>query len=70
MGIWSAAKLYGLDFIPICIEQYDLLVPDSAWESPMMRYLLEILSSESFAAKLEEMGGYQLGQPGRVRERL
>ncbi len=27
MGIYSAAQLYGLDFIPICIEEYDLLIP-------------------------------------------
>lgn len=32
MGILSAAKIYGLDFIPICLEQYDLLIPDEAWE--------------------------------------
>lgn len=25
MGIYSAAKLYDLDFIPICIEEYDSL---------------------------------------------
>ena len=30
MGIYSAAKLYDLDFIPICIEEYDLIVPDHA----------------------------------------
>ena len=26
MGIYSAAKLYDLDFIPICIEEYDLII--------------------------------------------
>lgn len=36
MGIYSAAKLYDLDFIPICIEEYDLIIPDHAWDSPMV----------------------------------
>lgn len=70
MGIWSAAQMYGLAFIPVCIEQYDLLVPDQAWESPLLQQLLEILSSEAFRRKLEELGGYQVGEPGRVRLHL
>ena len=28
MGIYSAAKLYDLDFLPVCTEQYDLLILD------------------------------------------
>lgn len=70
MGIWSAAKMYQLDFIPVCIEQYDLLVPDQAWESPLLQHLLEILASGEFRRKLEELGGYEVGDPGRVRLKL
>ncbi len=70
MGIYSAAKLYGLDFIPICMEQYDLLIPDEAWETPMVRQLIEILKSREFEECLERLGGYQVGEPGRVRERF
>jgi len=70
MGILSAAKLYGLDFLPVCIEQYDLLVPDSAWETPMLQKLLEILSGKEFRSRLEAMGGYQIGNPGQVREKF
>ncbi|MGE4277070.1 MAG: molybdopterin biosynthesis protein [Lawsonibacter sp.] len=68
MGIYSAAKLYGLDFLPICMEQYDLLIPDVAWETPMVRQLLDVLQSGAFRAKLESMGGYRLDHPGQVRE--
>ncbi len=70
MGIYSAAQLYGLDFLPICTEQYDLLIPDSAWDTPMVRRLLEILQSGAFRARLEALGGYELDKPGRVRERF
>lgn len=70
MGIYSAAQLYGLDFLPICIEQYDLLIPDSAWDTPMVQRLLEILQSGAFRARLEALGGYELDKPGQVRERF
>lgn len=68
MGIWSAAKLYGLEFLPICVEQYDLLIPDSAWDTPMVQKLLEVLRSDEFRARLEALGGYTIGKPGTVRE--
>ncbi len=67
MGIYSAARLYDLDFLPVCMEQYDLLIPDYAWDSPMVRKLLEVLKSDAFRARLEAMGGYELDKPGTVR---
>ena len=48
MGIYSRRRLYDLDFLPVCIEEYDLLIPDQAWDSPMVRQLLSILKSPAF----------------------
>ena len=70
MGIWSAARLYGLDFLPICMEQYDLLIPDSAFDTPMVQRLLEVLRGGAFRARIEALGGYTLEHPGTVRERF
>ena len=67
MGIYSAAKLYGLDFIPVCTEQYDLLIPDCAWNTTMVQKLIEILSGPEFTRRIEKMGGYTIDRPGRVR---
>ena len=66
MGIYSAAKLYDLDFIPICIEQYDLLIPEHAWETPMVQNLLAILKSDTFKEKILAMGGYTVDAPGEI----
>lgn len=66
MGIYSAARLYGLDFVPICIEQYDLLVPDYAWDTPMVQQMLATLKSEEFREKILAMGGYTLNAPGEI----
>lgn len=70
MGIYSAARLYGLDFLPICMEQYDLLIPDSAFDTPMVQRLLEVLGSGAFRSRLEKLGGYQVERPGEVRQRF
>lgn len=67
MGIYSAAKMYDLGFVPVCEEQYDVLVPDYAWDTPMVQALIETLQSEAFRERIEAMGGYRLENPGRVR---
>ena len=66
MGIYSAAKLYDLDFIPICIEEYDLIIPDHAWDTPMVQELLSILKSDAFREKMLSMGGYTVDNPGEI----
>ena len=70
LGILSAARLYGLDFLPVYNEQYDLLIPDAAWDTPMVVRLLEIMRGEAFRKRLERLGGYLIGSPGAVRARL
>ncbi len=70
LGIYSAAKMYGLDFIPICDEQYDLLIPDYAWDTLLTNRLLKVLQSDAFRTRLESLGGYTLDAPGTVRERF
>ena len=69
MGIYSAAHMYGLGFVPVCEEQYDLLVPDYAWDTPMVQALLEVLRSDAFRTRMEELGGYRVANPGVVRRR-
>ena len=70
LGIYSAAKLYGLDFQHICDEQYDLLIPEYAWGSRLIECLLKVLQSEDFRKRLLELGGYALKSPGTVREKF
>ena len=68
LGILSAARLYGLDFVPVCLEQYDLLIPDHAWDDPMVQMLLDVLRSDAFRRRLDDMGGYVTENPGAVRK--
>ena len=58
LGIYSAAKMYDLDFIPICTETYDFLVAEQYRDDPMVRAFLETLRSPQMKARLKAMGGY------------
>ena len=48
------------------MQQYDLLIPDHAWDSPMVRQLIATLKSRAFREKMEAMGGYTLDRPGEI----
>ena len=68
LGILSAANIYGLDFVPLWDEEYDLLATLDALQSPAVKDYLSILSSDPFRERVERMGGYRLDQPGRVKK--
>ena len=68
LGILSAARMYDLDFVPVCEETYDLLVSLSAMESPQVRAFLRVLGSESFLFRLDALGGYSYDKPGRIKK--
>lgn len=66
MGILAAAKIYGLGFIPLVEEQYDLVVAESAMSHPEYARLMEVLKSDEFSKRLEKMGGYRFNHPGEI----
>ncbi len=67
LGIYSAAKLYDLDFIPICDEQYDLLFARQALELANVQRFIQALKSDEFATRLARLGGYTVNNPGEER---
>lgn len=58
MGIYSAAKMYGLDFIPVCNEEYDFLVDEKETDNEYVKAFFEMLHSDEFKRRAEKMGGY------------
>ncbi len=61
LGIYSAAKMYDLDFIPVCDECYEFLIDKNYLDNPMVRAFLDVLYSDEFRNRLNEMGGYTEG---------
>lgn len=66
LGIYSAAKIYGLDFIPVCEEDYDFIMPAQFIDSVRLHKLLSILKSDEFKNRLLKMGGYRLEDCGKI----
>ena len=66
MGIESAARALGLDFVPLAIEEYDFAVPEKYMELPYIAVLIEMLRAAAFRDKLMQLGGYTTGRCGEV----
>lgn len=66
LGIQSAATAMGLDFIPIGEEEYDFATYAEYLTLPHVRAFIEVLKSDSFHNKINELGGYTAGQCGDV----
>lgn len=62
----AAARLLGLDFIPLTQERFDILIPKERFFSPAIQTLLEIVGSRKFRARVEAMGGYDTSESGRI----
>lgn len=66
LGTYSAAKVFDLDFIPICDEEYDLLVKSELLESDYIKILLNAINSQEFKTRVESLGGYNLDEIGKI----
>ena len=66
LGIYSAAKAMGLDFIPVGEEEYDFAVEASSLELPEIQAFIEVLKSEEFREKTGKAGGYGLEECGEI----
>jgi len=56
----------GLDFIPVGVEEYDFAIPQNFLEVPAVKAFIEILQSEEFQARLDELGGYEIRNAGEI----
>ena len=68
LGILPAAKAFGLDFIPLVEERYDLLLNDSFYNSPQADLLMAIISDQAFQRQVEAMGGYSMRDAGKEQK--
>lgn len=66
LGVYSAAHIFDLDFIPICEEEYDLLLKKDMLNSKYINSLLSTINKESFINKVKSLGGYNLENMGEV----
>jgi len=65
LGILAAARAFGLDFVPMVQEPYDLVVEAASLTDPLLAPLWELLASAHFQASVRRLGGYGTEETGR-----
>ena len=65
-GLRCFAERYRLDFVPICIESYDLVIDRHAYFEPAIQSLLSFTRTSAFAAEANRYVGYDVTQTGKV----
>lgn len=66
VGIASAARLFGLDFIPLRSERSSLLIPEAYLRHAGVAALVETLRSNAYRRDLQAFGPYDTRRTGEV----
>lgn len=66
LAVEAAALAYGLDFVLLTSECYDLVIPVEVWDLPALRALVTWLASDEARVAIDDLGGYDTAHTGRV----
>ena len=66
LAIGAAAAAYGLDFVPLADERFDLALPAGATDDPRTARLLDAICSGPFRREVASLGGYDVAPCGRA----
>lgn len=67
LGVEAAALAFGLRFIPLTQERYDLVIPADVWESLPVQALAHWLATDVAKGEIMALGGYEVRETGRVQ---
>jgi putative molybdopterin biosynthesis protein len=65
MGVLAAARAFGLGFVPVTREPYDLVLAAETLEDPVTERLWALLEDPRFRDAVEALGGYGTEEMGR-----
>lgn len=66
VGTEKAAKIVGLDFIPLITERYDLVMINNKENNEILNILSDVLNSASFKKEIQALGDYDISQTGQI----
>jgi putative molybdopterin biosynthesis protein len=66
LGVLSAARALGMDFVALQNEQYDLVIPREFYDSELLQPLLALIRSQAFQQQVEALGGYDVSTMGEI----
>lgn len=67
LGVKSAAKALGLDFIPVEREDYDLIFLKDFFNSDTGQKLVAVIRSDAFRRAVERLDGYDTAKTGSLK---
>jgi putative molybdopterin biosynthesis protein len=70
VGVLSAARAMGMDFVELGTEQYDLVIPAEFYGSDLLAPLLDLIRTNDFRRQIDALGGYDTSQTGEVQAEL
>jgi putative molybdopterin biosynthesis protein len=65
LGVLAAARAFGLGFVPVTREPYDLVLAAETLEDPLLAPLWALLEDPAFRGAVEALGGYDTEETGR-----
>jgi len=67
-GVLPVARLYGLDFLPLVEQRYDLVIPQDLVDTEPVRVVMDVIAGRRFRQELVTIGGYDVTCAGAVRK--
>jgi molybdate-binding protein/DNA-binding transcriptional regulator YhcF (GntR family) len=68
LGLEAVAAAFGLDFVPLLVEPYDLVMPAGKAQNEPYKGLLDWLGSDAARAALSRANGYDCRHTGETRK--
>lgn len=65
LGVQAAARAFGLDFVAVAHEPYDLVLERSTADSDRLAPLWALMETTEFRSAVEALGGYDTTEMGR-----
>jgi excisionase family DNA binding protein len=66
VGILAAARMMGLDFVPLGKERFDLVIPAEYYFGQAVRAVRQVLGSSKFKVDVARMHGYDTRDTGKL----
>ena len=65
LGVLAAARAFGLGFVPVTKEPYDLVLERASLDAELLAPLWDLLASAQFRSEIDSLGGYDTAETGR-----
>ncbi len=67
LGLETVARDFGLGFVPLVDEAFDLVIDRAAWFEPPLQRLMDFCTGQACARQADLLGGYDMQDFGKVR---